>query len=104
MSIQKLPKKTIVIIYIIIVLGILSFFLVLNTKEKEVKKILYTLGYKEVKNILVFNKSESINEDTNNMGYRYSIKFNNLITHKNCRGFIWKDFKKNIKEDIKCNE
>ena len=42
------------------------------------------------------------NEETNIQGYRYTVKYHNIDTNENCRGFMWADFKKNIIHDIDC--
>ena len=46
-EIRKLPKRTVVFISVMVLLGIFTFFAVVNGKETKAK-ILYMLGYKNV--------------------------------------------------------
>ena len=101
-EVRKIPKKTFVYIAILIILGILSFFIVENGKSTKATKVLKELGFKKVSDITVFAKTEFLNEGTNVKGYQYSLQFTDLVTNKKCKGFIMKDFKGNISKDLKC--
>jgi hypothetical protein len=50
----------------------------------------------------VFSRTEFLNEATNIKGYQYSLRFIDLTTNKECKGFVLKDFKGNIDKDLEC--
>ena len=101
-EVRKLPKKTIVILVILGVLGILWFFLVSYGQITKVTKILDTLGYKNVTDVRVYAKHQFLREDINVKGFKYTISFINKDTNENCKGFVLKDFKRNVEKDITC--
>ncbi len=101
-EVRKLPKKTIVILVILGVLGILWFFLVSYGQITKVTKILDTLGYKNVTDVRVYAKHQFLREDINVKGFKYTISFTNKDTNENCKGFVLKDFKRNVEKDITC--
>ena len=103
-EIRKLPKKTIFFVFTIIVLGVLSFFLVSNGQSTKVTKILNKLGYKSVTNVKVYANHQFIREDINVKGYKYTISFTNLETNEECKGFVLKDFKRNVDKDLLCTK
>jgi hypothetical protein len=99
---RPIPKKTVVAIAIIIVLGIAFYFINESGKSLKATKVLAKIGYKNINNISVAKITKFNNEETNIQGYRYTVKFHNIDTNENCRGFMWADFKKNIIHDIDC--
>lgn len=101
-EVRKLPKKTIVYVVILGLLGILWFFLVSYGKTSKVTKILDTLGYKNVTDVRVYAKHQFLREDINVKGFKYTISFRNKDTNENCKGFVLKDFKRNVEKDITC--
>ena len=101
-EVREIPKKTFVYIGIVVVIGVLSVFLVKDGKAKKATKILTELGYTKVSDVSVFAKTKFLNENTNINGYQYSLKFTDLITNKECRGFIVKDFKGKVAQDLTC--
>jgi hypothetical protein len=103
-EIRKLPKKTIIYIIILSLLGIAWFFLVAYGQETKVSKILETLGYKHISNVKVYAYHQFLREDINVKGYKYTISFTNLEKKENCKGFVLKDFKRNVTEDLICKK
>lgn len=101
-EVRKLPKRTIIYMAIVVVMGIIGFFVIMESKELKVEKILHALGYKNVANITVFADHEFLNEEINIKGKQYSIEFTNLDDGKKCNGFVFKDFKRNVMEDLEC--
>ncbi|VAY87511.1 hypothetical protein MNB_ARC-1_434 [hydrothermal vent metagenome] len=99
---RKIPKKTLFYIVILIIVGILSIFILDYGKTKKATRILNKLDYHNIKNVTVFSKTQFLNKDTNTKGYQYSLKFLDLNTNKKCRGFIARDFKGNVAQDLEC--
>jgi cell division septal protein FtsQ len=103
-EVRKLPKKTIFFTILIIVLGIIWFLLVGYGQATKVTKILHKLGYEKVSDVKVFANHQFIREDINVKGYKYTISFTNLTTNEECKGFVLKDFKKNVDKDLLCTK
>ena len=99
---RTIPKKTVIIISILIICGIAVYILTEMGKATKVTKALAKVGYKNIENVSVSAVHKFNNSDTNIEGYKYTIKFNDLNTNKSCRGFIWIDFKRNIHNDFEC--
>lgn len=100
-EVRKLPKKTIVYIVILVLLGIGGYFIITKSKEIKVAEILEKVGHKNVSNIIVFGEHEFLNQETNIKGKQYSIKFTDS-NGKECRGFVFKDYKRNYMKDLEC--
>ncbi|MEA3290318.1 MAG: hypothetical protein U9Q04_09100 [Campylobacterota bacterium] len=103
-EIRRLPKKTVIFISVIIVMGIITFFLTSAGKSVKAEKILYTLGYKNVADVKVYATHEFLREDINVKGYKHTVSFTNLDTNEQCKGFILKDFKRNVEKDLICEK
>lgn len=101
-EVRKISKKTWIWMGIIIVLGIVVFFLVESGKVSKAEKVLYELGYKQVSNVKVYSITQVENVDTNIQGYKYFVKFRDMEVNKDCKGFILKDFKQNVDKDLIC--
>ena len=103
-EIRKIPKKTMVIIGSLIALGIISFILASAGKVAKAKKILEQLEYTNISKIRVYRTQEILNEEINIKGMRYSVSFFNNETQQKCKGFIVKDYKNNLFEDLLCEK
>lgn len=55
-EIRKLPKKTIIIIGVMIVIALIGFLFLKDLKEQKLIEILQTIGYKNIKDVTVINK------------------------------------------------
>ncbi|OPX27098.1 MAG: hypothetical protein B1H07_02575 [Campylobacteraceae bacterium 4484_166] len=91
-NIRKLPTKTKLILVLLFLFGVAIYILVENGKETKARDILKTLGHTDIKDIKVAIVKEYLNEKTNIKGYRYTVR----------HGFVWKDFKQNVLEDLIC--
>ncbi len=98
---RKLPFKSKLIMIILLVIAILVYFLVQSNKVLKANDILNKLGYENISNLKIYSKTKVENKDTKIQGYKYFVKFNNK-QNKACKGFIFKDFKKEVKQDITC--
>lgn len=103
-EIRKLPKKTIVIIVSLVVLGIISFFLASAGKATKAQKILTELGFEDVSHVRVYATQEFLREDINIKGMQYTVSFTNNKTKEECKGFILKDYKGNVEKDLLCKK
>jgi len=103
-EVRKLPKKTIFFMIVLTALGILWYFLVANGQANKVTKILYKLGYDKVIDVKVYANHQFIRDDINVKGYKYTISFTDLKTNETCKGFVLKDFKKNVDKDLICTK
>lgn len=103
-EVRKLPKKTIIIMIILGLLGLLWFIAVAYGQSVKATKILNTLGYKNVSNVKVYANHQFVREDINVNGFKYTVSFTNLDTNEECKGFILKDFKQNVDKDLICQK
>ncbi len=101
-EVRKIPTKSFIYIAVIMLLGILVMLLVESGKATKATKVLNQLGYTNVKDVKVFKKSTFLKEETNIKGYQYSLKFIDLATNKQCQGFIVRDFKGVVGQDLDC--
>jgi hypothetical protein len=99
---RPIPKKTIVIISILIILGIVFYFVNEMGKSVKAAKVLNYIGYKGVSNVHVAAMTKFRNAQTSIEGFKYTVKFHNDETNQNCHGFIWADFKNNVIQDLDC--
>ncbi len=103
-EIRKLPKKTIIIIGALVVLGIISFFLASAGKASKASKILAQLGFENVSHVRVYATQEFLREDINVKGMKYTVSFVNNATKEECKGFVLKDYKNNVEKDLLCKK
>jgi len=103
-EVRKMPKKTVFIMIILIGLGVLWYFLVANGQAGKVTKILHKLGYDNVRDVTVYANHQFLREDINVKGYKYTVSFTDLKTNEKCKGFVLKDFKRNVDKDLICTK
>jgi hypothetical protein len=103
-EVRKLPKKTVIMITTLVVVGILIFIIASAGKAVKVEQILQKLGYKDVSNITVYATQEFLREDINVKGMKYTVSFTNNQTNQKCKGFVLKDYKGNVEEDLLCKK
>jgi len=101
---RKIPKKTFIYMGVLIIAGVLSIMSVKYGKAAKATKILKILGFKKVSNVRVSAKTKFIDEETNINGYQYALQFTDVTNHKECRGFVLKDFKGKVAQDLECKE
>ncbi len=103
-EVRKMPKKTVILLITLVILGILSFFAVVYGKTIKATKILNQLGYKNIKKVHIYSTQEFLNETTNIKGMQYKVSFIDLNKNQECRGFIVKDLKNNVDKDLDCKQ
>jgi len=103
-EVRKISRKMIAMIVAIVVSGIIIFFVNENGKIAKAEKILYKLGYTQISDLKVYSVTNVENMDTKIQGYKYFVKFKDLSTNQNCKGFILKDFKQYVDKDLICQQ
>lgn len=103
-EVRKLPKKTVFIMIILVILGLIWFVLVSFGQATKVTKILHKLGYEDVSKVRVYAHHQFLREDINVKGYKYTVSFTNNKTKEECKGFVLKDFKQNVEKDLLCQK
>lgn len=103
-EVRKLPKKTIIYLIILGILGVVSYFIISAGQSTRATKILKLLKYENVSNVEVFAKHQFLREDTNVKGYKYSVSFIDNNTNQECKGFVLEDFKGNVTKDLICKD
>jgi hypothetical protein len=101
---RTIPKKSLIIIAILVLLGIATFYMTQNGKAQKVSKILHTVGYTNISDVKVYGVTKVENKDTKIQGFKYFVIFQDLSNKQECRGFILKDFKRNVIKDISCKD
>jgi len=103
-EVRKLPKKTVVILIALSILGIIWYIVVANGQAHKVTEILHKLGYDKVQDVKVYAHHQFIRDDINVKGFKYTVSFTNLATNETCKGFVLKDFKRNVEKDLLCTK
>ena len=101
---RKIPTKSLIIMFILIILGIGTFFITKSGKEAKAIKILHKLGYQQIINVKVFGVTKVEDKNTRVQGFRYFVTFENKQKNQLCRGFILQDFKRKVDQDISCKD
>lgn len=99
---RKLPKRTIVLIFALIVLATFIFLSMDTLRNEKFNEILVELGYKDIKNIKVVNRMNAEDTITKEKSYVYKLTFFDNSTNKQCTGFITKTKDKKYTKDFDC--
>ena len=87
-EVRKLPKKTVIIIAILVLAGIIVFFTLKILKQDKMTELLSTLGHKNIENIEVINKLSVEDKVTRYKSKVYKVRFFDNDLNKTCIGFI----------------
>lgn len=101
-EIRKLPKKTVIIISVVIVIAILIFLGLKDLKEQKMTEIIATLGHKNVKSMQVINKLSVEDKETRYKSTVYKVRFFDNEISKTCVGFIHIGKYRKYSEDFDC--
>ena len=63
-QIRKLPKKTVIVISVIIVIAFAIFYVIKDLKEKKLTEVLHKIGHKNITQLKVINKLEVEDSET----------------------------------------
>jgi hypothetical protein len=103
MKTRKIPLISFVIMGIIAILGVATYYITENGKSAKLERILNETGYNNITSVKVYGITKVENKDTRVQGFRYFVIFKNHKAQE-CRGFIMKDFKDHIIKDISCKD
>ncbi|HKM18607.1 MAG TPA: hypothetical protein VJY14_00930 [Aliarcobacter sp.] len=101
-EIRKLPKKTIVIIFILIGLGIFVFIWLETLKNEKFNEVLIDLGHKDIKDLKVVNRMNVEDTITKEKSYVYKLTFFDNTLNKTCIGFVSKQRDRTYTKDFDC--
>ena len=87
-EVRKLPKKTIIIICILVLAGIAVFTILKTLKQDKMTEILTTLGHSNIQKIEVINKLSVEDKETRYKSKVYKVRFYDVDLDKTCIGFI----------------
>ena len=88
---RKLPKKTVVIISIIIVIAFAIFYIIEDFKEQKITEVLSSIGYKNIKHLKVINRLEVEDAETRYKSTVYKILFYDNDLEQSCIGFLHRE-------------
>jgi len=103
-EVRKLPTKTKVIFIILSIIALMIYLLQENTKVLQANSILHTIGYTNISNLKVYSKKQVEDKISKLQGNEYFIKFINNDTKEACKGFIFKNFKRETSQNISCEK
>lgn len=92
-QVRRIPKKTIYIIIVLIILGILALSATSLSQQMKMKEVLQTLGYQNVGSITIYNKTPVQDDTTNQRSELTKLKFEDLNKNQECFGFVLKNKK-----------
>ena len=84
---RKLPRKTIIVISIMIAIGISYFLLNVMAKLEHVEKALEEMGV-EYTNLKVFTTAGVKHNESDQNGYQYTIRYYDTSKQELCKGFL----------------
>lgn len=99
---RKLPKKTLITIFGLIVLGIIFLFTLQTLKIDKYYEVLATLNHKNISNLKVVSKQTVEDVDTKLKSAMYKVVFYDNDLNKKCIGFIYRDRLGEYMKDIDC--
>lgn len=101
-QVRKLPKKTVVIISIIIAIAFIIFYVMKDLKEKRISEVLATIGYTNIKQLKVINKLEVEDSETRYKSSVYKVIFYDNDLNQSCIGFIHQERNQQYTKDFNC--
>lgn len=101
-QVRKLPKKTVIIISIIIAIAFIIFYVIKDLKEKMITEALATIGYTNIKQLKVINKLEVEDSETRYKSSVYKVIFYDNDLNQSCIGFIHQEKNKQYTKDFNC--
>ena len=87
-QIRKLPKKTVIVISVIIVIAFAIFYVIKDLKEKKLTEVLHKIGHKNITQLKVINKLEVEDSETRYKSTVYKVLFYDNDLNQSCIGFI----------------
>jgi hypothetical protein len=101
-EIRKLPKKTVIIIAVLIGLGLAVFLGLKFLKEQKLAEVLVSIGHKNIKDLKVINKLSVEDKETRYKSDVYKVMFYDNDLNKTCIGFIHRERDSHYTKDFDC--
>lgn len=103
-EVRKLPKKTVIIIWAIVVIAITLFAIQTFLKEQRFKEILATLGHTNIKELKIINKLNVEDIQTRLKSNVFKVKFYDNDLKQTCIGFIHQEKDEQFSKDFDCSK
>jgi len=101
-EVRKLPRKTIIIISIIVILMFGAFFILQTLKTQKMSEILADLDHQNIKNLKVVNKLSVEDIQTKIKSSVYKVVFYDNDIQKTCMGFVHQEKDNSYTKDFTC--
>ena len=101
-QVRRLPKKTVIVISILIAITFSIFYVVKDLKEKKLTEVLATIGHKNITRLKVINKLEVEDVETKYKSSVYKVLFYDNDLNQSCIGFIHKERNNAYTKDFNC--
>ena len=99
---RKLPKYSIFLMILTVISAIGGFYLIQYGKDMKAKRVLEKLGYKNIIYVKTYKRENVEDYKTKTRGFKFAVKFR--YDNKECRGFLFRDYKWNVKQDVECKD
>ncbi|MCG3668893.1 hypothetical protein L5F33_01330 [Aliarcobacter butzleri] len=101
-EVRKLPKKTVIIISLIVSIAIVIFLVQKTLKEQRFAEILATLGHTNITELKIINKLNVEDVQTKLKSNVFKVKFFDKDLNQTCIGFLHKEKDDLYGKDFDC--
>ncbi|WP_305863474.1 hypothetical protein [Aliarcobacter butzleri] len=101
-EVRKLPKKTVIIISLIVFIAIVIFLVQKTLKEQRFSEILGTLGHTNITELKIINKLNVEDVQTKLKSNVFKVKFFDKDLNQTCIGFLHKEKDDLYSKDFDC--
>ncbi|MCG3709839.1 hypothetical protein [Aliarcobacter butzleri] len=101
-EVRKLPKKTVIIISLIVFIAIVIFLVQKTLKEQRFAEILATLGHTNITELKIINKLNVEDVQTKLKSNVFKVKFFDKDLNQTCIGFLHKEKDDLYSKDFDC--
>lgn len=101
-EVRKLPKKTVIIISLIVSITIVIFLVQKTLKEQRFAEILATLGHTNITELKIINKLNVEDVQTKLKSNVFKVKFFDKDLNQTCIGFLHKEKDDLYSKDFDC--
>lgn len=101
-EVRKLPKKTVIIISLIVSIAIVIFLVQKTLKEQRFTEILGTLGHTNITELQIINKLNVEDVQTKLKSSVFKVKFFDKDLNQTCIGFLHKEKDDLYSKDFDC--
>jgi hypothetical protein len=101
-EVRRLPKKTVFIISILMIMGLAIFLLLKDLKELKLEEILATIGHPNIKKLEVINKLSVEDTETRYKSSVFKVTFYDSDLKQTCIGFVHQNRDGSYTKDFDC--